>query len=460
MQIVFATAELAPYVKVGGLADAAAGLVHALRDRGIGVEVVLPDYGGLPFEAIHEDRLDLPGWAGEALAVSGVLAGGEAATLIRAPSLARPHPYMDEFGVGWEDNDYRFFVFSAAVAVLTDQRQPDLIHVNDWHTSAALGFVERPLPSVLTIHNLAYQGHADGWWLDHFSHRPEAFEWWGGTNPLTGGIALADRVVTVSPTFAQEVLRPQTGFGVHEALAARGKDFVGILNGIETDVWDPSDDPHLPITYDAKSVSRKRQVGRALAEEVGWGESADPIIGMVTRLTDQKGVDVALDATAVLPEIGARMVVLGSGDRWLADAARDVESLIPDRFVFRDGYDEGLSHRIFGGSDLYLMPSRFEPGGLTQMQAMRYGSIPIVTDVGGLHDTVVDADADPDEGTGFVAEEVSAEAVADAMRRAVTAWRSTRRRGAIRARGMDRDWSWTGPASEYAALYSTVVEES
>ena len=457
MQIVFATAELAPYVKVGGLADAAAGLVHALRESGIGVEVVLPDYGGLPFEAIQEVHLELPGWAGEAIAVSGVLAGGEAVTLVRAPSLARPHPYMDEFGVGWEDNDYRFFVFSAAVAALTQLRQPDLIHVNDWHTSAALGFLETPLPSVLTIHNLAYQGHADGWWLEQITHHSQAFEWWGGTNPLTGGIALADRVVTVSPTFAAEVLRPETGFGVHEALAAKGADFVGILNGIETDVWNPADDPHLSVTYDSRTASRKRRIGRDLAGELGWAESEDPIIGMVTRLTDQKGVDIALDATEVLPEIGARMVVLGSGDRWLADAARNVQSLIPDRFAFRDGYDEGLSHRIFGGSDLYLMPSRFEPGGLTQMQAMRYGSIPIVTDVGGLHDTVVDADIYPESGNGFVAEEVSAESVSDAMRRAVKAWRSTRRRGAIRKAGMTRDWSWTVPARDYAALYEAVI---
>ena len=153
----------------------------------------------------------------------------------------------------------------------------------------------------------------------------------------------------------------------------------------------------------------------------------------------------------------ANQFLLGSGDRWLADAARNVESLMPDRFAFRDGYDEGLSHRIFGGSDLYLMPSRFEPGGLTQMQAMRYGSIPIVTDVGGLRDTVVDADAHPDEGNGFIAAEITVDSVSDAMRRAVKAWRSTRRRGAIRARGMEQDWSWTGPAGEYVALYEAVI---
>jgi starch synthase len=178
---------------------------------------------------------------------------------------------------------------------------------------------------------------------------------------------------------------------------------------------------------------------------------------MVTRLTGQKGVDLALRAAETLPSLGARMVLLGSGDRDLADAARTLETTLPDHFAFRDGYDEGLSHRIFGGSDLYLMPSRFEPAGLTQMQAMRYGSIPVVTDVGGLHDTVIDADAQPDQGLGFVAAVPETGEVADALHRAVRGWRSTRRRGAIRMRGMTRDWSWDTPSARYHRLYEEVI---
>lgn len=457
MRILFATAELAPFVKVGGLADASAGLVRALRHGGIELEVVLPDYGGLPFKEDSEESLVVPSWAEPVSVARGSLDGFGSVALVRSPTIIRSHPYIDEDGYGWPDNDHRFFVFSASVAALADKDKPDVVHLNDWHTAAALGFLASKRPSVLTIHNLAYQGNAAGGWLDNIPHRSEAFEWWGGTNPLTGGIALADKVVTVSPNFAREVLVPETGFGVHEALGAKGRDFVGILNGIDTEIWDPANDPHLAAPFDIESIGSKRRNVNALAAELGWEPSNQPMIGMVTRLTDQKGVDIALDAARALPDLGARMILLGSGERYLADAAKKMAVRMPERFAFRSGYDEGLSHRIFGGSDLYLMPSRFEPGGLTQMQAMRYGSIPVVTDVGGLHDTVVDADAHPETGNGFVAPEATPAAVGDALGRAVRAWRSTRRRGELRRRGMSHDWSWTGPAARYADLYAEVT---
>lgn len=457
MRVLFATAELAPFVKVGGLGDAASGLVRELRKAGVDIEVVLPDYGGLPFEAVSENAVDVPDWAGPGTVARGALDGFDGVTLVRNSAFVRPHPYVDDDGRGWTDNDHRFFVFSAAVASLTEIRSPDVLHLNDWHTSAALGFTTSPPPSVLSIHNLAYQGNASGDWLQHIGRRSEAFEWYGGFNPLTGGIALADRVVTVSPTFAREVLKPETGFGVHDALAARGDAFLGILNGIDTEIWDPAADSHLPITYDIESLPKKRRVRRALESEFDWETDRHPLVGMVTRLTDQKGVDIALDVARSLPDIGARMILLGSGDRALDRAAVRVAAELPDWFKFRSGYDEGLSHRIFGGADLYLMPSRFEPAGLTQMQAMRYGTIPVVTDVGGLHDTVVDADADRALGTGFVAADVTSVSVADALARAVRAWRTTQRRGVLRRRGMSHDWSWTLPALEYLKLYEDVT---
>jgi starch synthase len=457
VRVLFATAELAPFVKVGGLGDAASGLVRALRRRGVEVEVVLPDYGGLPLEQIGEEPLDVPDWAGPARVRRGTLDGFDSVSLVAAPTMARSHPYNDSEGRGWPDNDTRFFSFSAAVAALTTITRPDVLHLNDWHTGASLGFLSKPPPSVFTIHNLAYQGSAPGAWLDRIPHRLRAYEWYGGTNPLTGAVSLANRVVTVSPTFAAEALRPETGVGVHQALAARGNAFSGILNGIDTEVWDPATDPQLPLHYDLTTVARKREIGRRLANELGWAPTTEPLIGMVTRLTDQKGVDLALQATAALPDLGARMVLLGSGERAMAHSARRIAKDMPDRFVFREGYDEGLSHRIFGGSDLYLMPSRFEPSGLTQMQAMRYGSIPVVTDVGGLHDTVIDVDARPTSGTGFVATQASTGSVVDALGRAIRAWRSTRRRGEIRRRGMSRDWSWDTPAERYHRLYQEIT---
>ena len=449
MKVLFATAEFAPKVKVGGLGDASSGLVRALRDLGIQMEVVLPDYEG---EGAGGIDLDVPGWVGGARAGTLDTPAGQV-TLVSSETLTRPHPYTDQSGEGWPDNDFRFMAFSAAIAALVEERRPDVLHLNDWHTGATLGFLQDPPPTVLTMHNPAYQGTTSGLWLSVLERRPEAYEWYGGTNPLTGAIALADRVVTVSPTFATELLRPETSFGLDGPLAARGSRFSGILNGIETDIWDPSADPHLPVHYDTENPSRKRELGRRLSEELSWSASRDPIIGMVTRLTGQKGVDIALEVAKIVDELGARMVLLGSGEAPLAESAERVAGLMPDLFRFRHGYDEQLAHLIFGGSDIYLVPSRFEPCGLTQMQAMRYGAIPVVTNVGGLADTVVDADANPTTGTGFVAVKPTAENFTNAVSRAIRAWRSTKRRGQIRRLGMSQDWSWMRPSRQYLELY-------
>jgi starch synthase len=456
VRILFATAELAPPVKVGGLADASAGLVGALRNKGVEVDIVLPDYGELPLESAERQELSVPRWAGPAIVRRGVL-GGVEVSLVAVPGMVRPHPYLDADGRAWPDNEQRFLAFSMAVAAWATITSPDVIHLNDWHTGATLGFLEDPPPSVLTIHNLAYQGATSDDWLGSFVRRPDVYDFGGETNPLAGAITLADRVITVSPTFAAESLRPETGFGLGELLAARGEYFSGILNGIDTDVWNPTADPHLGVNYDFDSLDRKHDVRRSLVGELGWEPNAEPLIGMVTRLTDQKGVDFALEATSILGDVSARMVLLGSGERSLADAARLAASQSGDRFVFREGYDEGLAHRIFGGSDLYLMPSRFEPSGLTQMQAMRYGSIPVVTDVGGLHDTVTDADRFPTEGNGFVAEDVNGPAICDALERAVGGWKTPSRRAKIIRRGMSRDWSWDVPAGLYIDVYQEIT---
>jgi starch synthase len=456
VRILFATAELAPLVKVGGLADASAGLVGALRAKGVEVDIVLPDYGELPLVSAEPQELRIPQWAGPATVRRGVV-GGVEVSLITVPGIARPHPYLDADGRAWPDNEQRFLTFSAAVAAWATITSPDVIHLNDWHTGATLGYLDDPRPSVLTIHNLAYQGATSGDWLETFVRRPEVYDRGSETNPLAGAITLADRVITVGPTFAAESRRPETGFGLGELLAARGEDFSGILNGIDTDLWNPTADPHLGVNYDIDSLDRKHDVRRSLVGELGWEPNAEPLIGMVTRLTDQKGVDFALEATSILDDVGARMVLLGSGELSLANAARLTASRVGDRFVFRDGYDEGLAHRIFGGSDLYLMPSRFEPSGLTQMQAMRYGSIPVVTDVGGLHDTVTDADRFPSDGNGFVAEDVGGPAICDALERAVSGWKTPSRRAEIIRRGMSRDWSWDVPAGLYIDVYQEIT---
>ncbi len=264
VRVVFATAELAPFVKVGGLGDAAAGLVVELRRLGVDVEVVLPDYGGLELAVTSERALEMPAWAGPATIRTGSLDGFAGLTLVSADDLERPHPYLDRRGRGWPDNDRRFMVFSAALAAHLLADPPDLVHLNDWHTGATLGLTADPPPSLLTIHNLAYQGITDDRWLAVLTRRPEAYEWYGDMNPLTGAIALADRVVAVSPHFAEETLRPESGFGVDEALAARGPNYLGILNGIDTSVWDPATDPLAPAPL-RPAVSSPQAVDRSTA---------------------------------------------------------------------------------------------------------------------------------------------------------------------------------------------------
>lgn len=455
MKVLFAASELAPLVRVGGLAYAAAGLVRELRRSGIDVTVVLPDYGTYDVGSARFLPLDMPPWVGITTYRRTKVLDGIPLIAVRTPAIDRPHPYNDANGHGWHDNDFRFMAFSAAVAELAARLEPDVLHLNDWHTGAALGFLAEPRPSVLTIHNLAYQGTTHGGWLSLLRHRPEAYEWHGVTNPLSGAIALADYVVAVSPNYAEEIRHAEHGAGLDQALRARGDRLVGILNGIDP-TWDPRRDRHLPAPYSAADLGPKARARRELLNEIGWTAERSPLMAMVTRLTWQKGVDLALDVVEYLEGVPARLVLLGSGDRHLADRARWVAAAHPDRLHFIEGFDEALAHRLFGGADLLLMPSRFEPCGLAQMQAMTYGTIPVVTDVGGLHDTVIDDDAISDRGTGFVAPHPTPAGLLDAIHRAARAWRSSQRRKAIQLRGMHHDWSWKDPAQRQIEIYESL----
>ena len=457
-RVLFATAELSPVARVGGLAEAAAGLTTALAHAGVDIEVVLPDYGNRPLDGETVVDLDVPAWVGEARARRGIDASGRAITLVQAPTIARPHPYLDPAtGVGWTDNDHRFAAFSAGVAALTKIREPDVLHLNDWHTSLVLGMLDTPPPTVLTIHTIAYQGITSDAWLQRLDAHPDAFDWFGGTNPLAGAIALADRVIAVSPTYAREIVTPELGVGLHHRLAALGSRLVGIRNGIDTATWDPSHDPHLAARYAATAPAAKSDCRAALLGELGWTDDGAPIVGMVTRLVEQKGVDIALDASRFLAHVPARLVVLGAGDKSLAEQARRDAELAPDRIAFVEGYDDAFGHRIFAGSDLFLMPSRFEPCGLAQMQAMAYGTVPVTTDVGGLHDTVIDDDRERGRGNGFVSQSIDSPGIVDALHRAARAIKQPARRKALQRRGMTADWSWAHPAAEHIALYGDML---
>ncbi len=263
-------------------------------------------------------------------------------------------------------------------------------------------------------------------------------------------------MITVSPTYAQEVLTPAGGFGLNELLAEKGERFLGILNGIDTDEWDPAADPHVTVPYSVADPAGKDAARAALRAELGLATAKDPLAVVVTRLADQKGVDLLLPTIPYLARIPVQLAVLGSGQRSLVEALQHAANGNPDRVAFRDGYDEGLAHRMFAGADLFVMPSRFEPCGLAQMQAMRYGALPVVTDVGGLHDTVIDIDRDSANGTGVVATEVSALGVLDALHRAARAHQNAPRRTAMRRRAMSIDWSWDAPARQHIELYERI----
>ncbi len=458
MHVLLGSAEMAPIARVGGMAEAVAGLARQLWREGVEVTVAVPDYGGVVLEDVRRVDLAVPEWAGSTSARLGTLDGGPTLALVDGPGMAKPHPYNDENGQAFPDNDLRFFSFSAGIAALTTRLGPDVLHLNDWHTGPTLGLLADPPPSVFTIHTLAYQGITAPGWMGRLFRHPERFAWYGDTNPLLGAIGLADRVVTVSPNYAAEIVHEYHGMGLHYHLSGLGDRLVGIINGIDVEEWNPATDSHLVAQYSAEKMRGKGANRSALAASFGLDGDGppQPIIGMVSRLVAQKGIDLAIDAARFLDRVPARLAILGSGDIALVEALEDLVRRFPGRIGFVNGYDAALSHLIFAGADLLLMPSRFEPCGLAQMQAMAYGTIPIVTDVGGLHDTVVDDDVDPERGTGFVAASVDGAGVVDAVHRACRAWSSTKRRSAIRARGMATDWSWAGPTRAYLDLYRDI----
>lgn len=460
MRVVFATAELSPVAAVGGLAAAAAGLGAELRRLGVDIELMLPDYGDLTLVDETVTKLDVPDWVGAAAIRSGIHPDVGPLHLVTVPGMARPHPYLQADGTGWPDNDQRFFRFARAVAAYVEANPPDVLHLNDWHTGAVLAALEHPPPTVVSIHNLAYQGVAGREWLFVIGPRAEHYEWWGGTNPLSGALALADRIVAVSPHYVSEIITPDGGFGLDGPLRLRGDALIGILNGIDTELWDPADNPRLVANFDAATLDQRALNRTALLERLGFPDDDVPLTTIVTRLTHQKGVDLITPLVPLLEQIPMRVGILGSGDAVLSAELRRLAAAHPEHLAFVEGYDEALSHQMFAGADAFLIPSRFEPCGLTQMQAMRYGAIPIVTGVGGLVDTVPDADADQKHGVGFVATNADPTDLLAAMFRAARRIKDKRRRATLQRRMMAIDWSWVGPAQTYLDLYEELASNS
>ena len=464
MKLLFVTPECAPLTKTGGLGDVSAALPAALRALGIDVRTLLPAYSAV-LERLPRTRevarLELFGHD------LRLLEAGEFLLLDCAALYRREGgPYQDAAGVDWPDNGLRFGVLSRAAALLGTERspiawRPDVVHCNDWPAGLCplyLGFeAGRKAGSLLTVHNLAFQGNFDASLVPRLGLPEKSFTWQGAEfhgrlSFLKGGLAFADALTTVSPTYAREIQTDEYGCGLDGLVRSRSSELSGILNGIDTGTWDPARDEHIAARYDAASLGAKRANKAALQRRLGLDpDERMPLLGVVSRFTHQKGTDLLAAAAAELAATPAQMALVGMGERALEEALRTVAAAHPGRIAVTIGFDEDLAHAVEAGADLFLMPSRFEPCGLNQMYSQRYGTPPVVRATGGLADTVTEG------RTGFVFERAESGALVDAVRRAVGVWRDPARWRRIQRAGMQRDFSWSAAARQYASLYSRLA---
>ncbi len=456
-RVLHVTAECQPMAKVGGLGEATAGLTAALSSLGWAVETVLPDYGDVTLTGEVTETLPTPDWADPCWLRRGVAAGFGPVSLVGSESIRRPHPYTDPAtDESWPDNDRRFLSFSAGVAAMIDRDRPDLVHLHDWHGAASTLLARRPTPTILTIHNVDHHGLTSLDWVDRLGPASAPMIVPGHLDPLVGAIRTSDAVVTVSPRYRQEICSTNGG-GIGEILTSLGPRLHGILNGVDGALWDPAEDPRLWFAFDRNDLRGKEANRRRLLRSLHRSQHGGPVVAMVARLTPQKGIDLIARAAARISAADGVLIIHGEGRRQVKQLIQAAADADPDHVVVIDGYDETTAHRLIASADLFLMPSRFEPCGLTQLQSMTYGTIPIVTDVGGLHDTVVDDDAHPGRGTGFVASAVGERAIGDATRRAIMAWHDAPRWSATRRRAMNRDWSWDSSATAYERVYRRIL---
>ena len=478
MQVLMVASECAPFVKTGGLADVVGALPAALEPHGVTAHVLLPAYPQLfPLLAKGKEVTsfgDLPGGSGRVVQVT---TDGVRLLLLDAPQLFdRPGgPYVDEAGQDWPDNHIRFAALSMAAARICmgaiEGYQPDVLHAHDWQAALApvyLRMADRQYPkTVFTIHNIAFQGRFGPQVLGQLHLKtdwfhPEGLEFHGDLNMLKGALAYSDRITTVSPTYAREILTPEFGMGLEGVLQARGGALSGLLNGIDTDAWNPRDDAALARTYDARGLKRKSENRVAVQARFGLAQDATgPLFCVVSRLTEQKGLDALLDAVPHLVERGAQLAVLGSGAPELEQGFRSAAEAYPGRVGTHIGYDETLSHLMQGGSDAIIIPSRFEPCGLTQLYGLRYGTLPVVARTGGLADTVIDANVAAlaaKVATGFVFDDVSGAGIARVIDRVVDAYADTKLWQTMMRAAMKHPVGWDSSGQGYADLYDDLLQ--
>ncbi len=486
MKILSVTSECAPLVKTGGLADVCGALPPALAGLGAEMITLLPGYPAV-MERLADARVlgELPELAGHRARLLLSEAGSDRRVfVVDAPHLfmRAGHLYLGPDGKDWPDNALRFAAFSQAAAHLARQGatlngktawRPDILHAHDWQAALSIAYTRYQgdihTASILTVHNLAFQGVFPPGLIASLNlpandFHLHGYEFYGQIGFLKAGLVHADKITTVSPTYAREIQTPAHGMGLEGLLAGRASDLVGIVNGIDDRSWDPANDPALAAPYSVSKPTGKAACKRALQERLGLTvDLAAPLFCAVTRLTHQKGIDLLTEVLPGLLARGGQFAMLGSGDAELEHKLIGLAASHSGQVSVTLGYDEPLSHQLQAGSDVIVVPSRFEPCGLTQLYGLRYGTLPLVARVGGLADTVIDAnEAALNDGvaTGFQFSPVNVGALGMAIERTFELWAQPDRWQAVRAYAMGRDVSWRRSAARYLALYQGLVDRS
>lgn len=476
LSILMVASEALPFAKTGGLGDVAGALPVAIGRAGHDVTLVVPRYRGIDVAGTGATVVAVP-LGREVIEVTChavPLAPGARAILVDCPAMFDRDGL---YGVGnddYDDNPRRFGLLSRAALefALATGLRPDIVHAHDWQAALVPVFLrtlyaDHPVfggvPTVFTIHNVAYKGLCDGhYWVEALGLPPEVYtvhgvEYWGRMSLLKGGITCADLLTTVSPRYAEELLTPEAGLGFEGIVASRRRDLVGILNGIDTACWDPSSDPLIPSRYSAGDLAGKEPNKRALLDAYGLPVDpvtlSRPLVGMIARMIDQKGLDLIAAAQAEFAQLDASFVVLGTGEARYEDMWRALSASAADRIAVRIGYDEQTAHLVHAGSDLFLLPSRFEPCGLSQMYAQRYGTVPVVRATGGLDDSVDHFDVASGRGTGFKFHEYSPEALLGMLKYALATYHDRDAWRLLQQNGMGRDFSWDAAARSYERAY-------
>ncbi|MBA3771930.1 MAG: glycogen synthase GlgA [Ramlibacter sp.] len=485
MKILFVTPECAPYVKTGGLGDVSGALPATLAAQGHEVRVLMPAYSGMQVSGGAGIAVEIPahGQWPRAQLLQVEAGNGVTLLLLSCPELydRAGGPYVDATGRDHHDTARRFGFLCRIGAALGTSASPcprwraDVVHANDWPCGLAplyLAQARSPAPhepaaaSVMTIHNLAFQGvfpmdTADLVGIPGHWRGIEGVEFWGQLSMLKAGLQFADAITTVSPTYAREIQTDAFGVGLQGVLRTKADRLTGILNGIDTQLWNPATDQLIPHRYSAADLAGKALNKAALQQRCGL--SVDPramLFGLVSRLTSQKGIDLVLGVLDATLASGGQLVVLGQGEPALQDALLAAAHVHPAAVSLTLGFDEALAHQIEAGADCFLMPSRFEPCGLNQMYSQAYGTPPIVTATGGLADSVVDATTQPGTGTGFVMRSQNTAGLEQAVGRAMTAWRDPPAWRQLQRNGMGRSFAWTESAARYLEVYQRAIDSA